>query len=88
MMHQTSFKRRYTCGQHVTGHGRQISIRGEAITSGKECVIEKGVITGLPGKAGDPYTVLDEHTFIVLEAKEEALTRHNPDSVERLASLR
>jgi len=87
MMRQTSFKRRYTCGQRVTGHGRQISTRGEAVTSGKGNVIEKGVITGLPGKAGDPYTVLDEHTSVVFEAKEEDLTRQNPDSVERLAPL-
>jgi hypothetical protein len=73
MMQQTSFKRRYTCGQHVAGHGRQISTHREAVTSGKACVILKGVITGLPGKADDPYTVLDEQTFITLEAQEEHL---------------
>ena len=83
MIQQTSFKRRYTCGQparpcrsggHEVGHGRHISTRGEAIPSKKECVIEKGVIVMLPGKRGEPYTVLDEQTFITLEAQEEHLT--------------
>ncbi len=74
MIQQTSFKRRYTCGQHVTGHGRHISTHGEAIRSGKECVIEKGVIVMLPGKRGEPYTVLDQQALITLEAQEEHLT--------------
>lgn len=73
MIQQTSFKRRYTCGQHVTGHGRQVSTRGEAILSGKDCVIETGVVVKLPGKSGDPYTVLDQLVFITLEAQEEHL---------------
>ena len=57
----------------MAGHGRQISALGITSRSGKEYVIEKGVITMLPGKRGEPYTVLDEQTFIVLEAKEEDL---------------
>jgi len=36
--------------------------------------IGKGVNTMLPGNLGEPYTVLDEETFVVLEAKEEDLT--------------
>ena len=74
MIQQTSFKHRYTCGQRVTGHGRHIATRGEAIRSGKECTIDKGVIVMLPGKRDDPYTVLDQQAFITLEAKEEHLT--------------
>lgn len=75
MRQQTGFTRRYTCGLHVAGHGRQISTRfGEATPSGKEYVIEKGVIIMLPGKRGEPFTVLDEQTFIVLEAQEQHLT--------------
>jgi hypothetical protein len=65
----------------VAGHGRQISTRGGAILdelshrpSGKEFVVEKGVITGLPGKPGDPYTVLGEQTVVAFEAQEEHLT--------------
>jgi hypothetical protein len=56
-------------------------IRGEANIhdprlghSQQEYVIERGVITMLPGKRGEPYTVLDKKTFIVLEAQEEDLT--------------
>jgi hypothetical protein len=77
MIQRTSYKQRYTCGQHVAGHGRQIATRGGKpvpTQSGKEFVIEKGVIVMLPAKRGDPYTVLDEQTFIVLEAQEEHLT--------------
>jgi len=64
----------YTCGQHVAGHGRQISARGEAIPWRKDHAFEEGVIVMLPGKNGDPYRVLDEKTFFVLEAQEEHLT--------------
>jgi hypothetical protein len=74
MIQQTSFKRRYTCGQHVTGHGRHIATHGIAIRSGKECAIETGVIVMLSGKREGPYTVLDQQTFITLEAQEEHLT--------------
>lgn len=74
MIQQTSFKCSYTCGQHVKGHGRLIATHGEAIRSGKECVIGKGVIVMLPGNRDEPYTVIDEQTFFVLEAQEEHLT--------------
>ena len=74
MIQRTTFKQRYTCGQHVKGHGRHLSTRVKAIPSKKECVIEKGVIVTLPGKNGEPYTVLDEQSFITLEAQEEDLT--------------
>jgi hypothetical protein len=37
-------------------------------------VVESGVIIAMPSKQGDPYTVLDEQSFIVLEAQEEQLT--------------
>ena len=77
MIHQANYTQRYTCGQHVAGRGRQIATRaGKAISieSGKDFVIKQGIIVMLPGKHGDPYTVLDEQTFIVLEAQEEHLT--------------
>jgi hypothetical protein len=74
MILQSNLGRTYTCGQHVTGHGRQILASGEAIPWRKECVFEKGVIVKLPGNSGEPYAVLDEQTFNVLEAKEEHLT--------------
>ena len=76
MLKLAIYNQRYTCGQHVTGHGRHISTHGEAIPlkSGKELRIKRGVITMLPSKRGEPYTVLDEETFIVLEAQEEGLT--------------
>jgi hypothetical protein len=74
MIQQTSFKRRFTCGQHVKGHGKLIATHGNAILLGKERAIEKGVIVMLPGKHSDPYTVLDLQTFITLESKEDQLT--------------
>ena len=76
MIQQASFKKYYTyiCGQHVAGHGRHILAPGEAIPWRKEIVFEHGVIVRLPGKRGEPYTVLDEQTFNVLEAQEEHLT--------------
>jgi hypothetical protein len=81
MKAQERFRRRYTCGQHVSGRGRHKLIHGEANirnlsrqSSAQEYAIGKGVITMLPGKLGEPYTVLDEETFVVLEAKEEDLT--------------
>ena len=74
MIQQTTFRRRYTCGEHIKGRGLHVSTHGKTITAGKMCVIEKGVIVMLPGKRGDPYTVLDEQTFITLEAQEEDLT--------------
>jgi hypothetical protein len=77
MVERETNKQRYTCGQHVSGHGRQIATRnGEPVPkqSGKELVIEKGVIVMLPSKRNDPYTVLDEQTFIVLEAQGDHLT--------------
>jgi len=58
-------------GGYVAGHGRQISTRSEADLLGKEYAIEKGVISRSPGKRGEPYTVLDQHIFIVLEAHED-----------------
>jgi len=73
MKQQVTLRRRFTCGQHVTGHGRQISAPGEATPWRNDCVFEKGVIVMLPGKSGGPYTVFDEQTFVVLEAKEEHL---------------
>ncbi len=42
MIKQAGFKRRYTCGEHVAGHGRHIATHGRAILSGKERSIEKG----------------------------------------------
>ncbi len=68
------YRQRYTRGTHVAGHGRQTTSRpGKAITPGKNREIEKGDIITMPGKPGDPYTVLDERSFIVLEAQEEQL---------------
>lgn len=59
----------------MSGHGRQIkSLFSKNPPAGKERVIEKGVIIAMPGKDGDPYTVLDELSFIVLEAWEEQLS--------------
>ena len=76
MITQKKFRQRYSCGMHVSGHGRQIKTLFSKIPQpGKERVIEKGVIVAMPGKDGDPYTVLDEQSFIVLEAQEEQLTR-------------
>jgi hypothetical protein len=74
MIQQAIFKRRYTCGEHIKGRGRHVSTHGKAISAGQMCVIEKGVIVMLPGKRGDPYTVLDEQSFITLEAQEEDLS--------------
>ena len=76
MIQHQPFLRRYTCGQHVSGRGRQIATRSGAQvprSSGGEQVIGRGVVVMLPSKSGDPYTVLDEETFIVLEAREEDL---------------
>ena len=68
------FRQRYSCGTHVSGHGRQITALFHKISPhGKEREIQKGVIIAMPGKEGDPYTVLDEQSFIVLEATEEQL---------------
>ena len=39
-----------------------------------DLVIGRGVIITMPAKEGDPYTVLDEKSFIVLEAQEEQLS--------------
>jgi hypothetical protein len=59
----------------VSGHGRQITTRlGEVLPPAGDRVIVKGVIITMPGKQGDPYTVLDEQSFIILEAQEEQLT--------------
>lgn len=75
MIQRKDFRQRYTCGTHVSGHGCQITSRpGNVLPAGKDRVIEKGVIITMPGKQGDPYTVLDEQSFIVLEAQEEQLT--------------
>ncbi len=41
---------------------------------GQELVIVNGTVVSLPAKRGDPYTVLDGVTFIVLEVNEEDLT--------------
>ena len=69
------FRQRYSCGTHVTGHGRAIASRhGTLLSSHDERKIEKGVIITMPGREGDPYTVLDEQSFVVLEAREEQLT--------------
>lgn len=74
MIQQSSFRHRYTCGEQVKGHARQISTRnGQIVRSGKEFVIERGVIVMLPAKHGEPYQVLDEQSFIVLAAEEEKL---------------
>ena len=73
---QKGFRQRYTCGTHVSGHGRQITSRlGKTLPAGKDSVIEMGVVITMPGKQGDPYTVLDEQSFIVLEAQEEQLAQ-------------
>lgn len=77
MVEKKTYKQRYTCGQHVSGRGWQIATRtGEPIPQQlrKELVIEKGVIVMLPSKRSEPYTVLDEQTFVVLEAQEDHLT--------------
>ncbi|HEY6953465.1 MAG TPA: hypothetical protein VI758_13750 [Bacteroidota bacterium] len=74
MIQQTIHRRRYTCGTHVSGRGRQIkALFSNTLPQGKERPINKGVIIAMPGKQGDPYTVLDEQLFIVLEAEEEHL---------------
>lgn len=77
MVEKETYKQRYTCGLHVSGRGRQIATRtGQPVSQRlqQELVIEKGVIVMLPSKRSEPYTVLDEQTFIVLEAQEEHLT--------------
>lgn len=74
MAYEKIIKRRFSCGVHVSGHGQQVSTRtGNSIPPGKDIVFEKGVIITMPGKEGDPYTVLDEQSFSVVEAKEEQL---------------
>ena len=80
MIPQERFKRRYTCGQRVSGYGRRKLSRDEANIhdrrlrpSQQEYVIGGGVITKLTSKPGEPYTVLDEGTFVVLEAEEDDL---------------
>jgi hypothetical protein len=75
MANEKSFKRRFTCGVHVSGHARLVSNHsGKALPSAKERVFTKGVIITMPGKEDDPYTLLDEQSFTVLEAQEEQLT--------------
>ncbi len=64
----------FVCGQHVAGHGRQVSAPGQATPWRNNCVFEKGIIVTIPGESDEHYTVLDEETFIVLEVKEEHLT--------------
>jgi hypothetical protein len=72
---EKNFKRRLTCGVHVSGHGRPVSNHsGRALPSAKERVFTKGVFIMTPGKEGDPSTLLDEQSFTVLEAQEEQLT--------------
>ena len=76
MIQQAGFRQddAYACGQHVAGHGKHISAPGQAIPWRNEVVFESGVIVRLPGKHGEPYVVLDEQTFNVLEAQEHHLT--------------
>ena len=75
MIQQTHYKQRYSCGVHVSGRGRQVSTnRGKAIKSETDYEIAKGIIVMMPGKEGDPYTVLDEQSFMVLEANEDEIT--------------
>lgn len=73
MTQKTDADRPYSCGQLVAGHGRQILAPGEAIPWRMDCAFEKGVIVILPLKAGDPYTVFDQESFLILEVKEEHL---------------
>jgi hypothetical protein len=75
MLRQATFTSPYVCGQHVAGHGRQISAPGQVAPWRNDYVFEKGVIVMIPGENKEHYTVLDEKTFIVLEVKEEHLTR-------------
>lgn len=69
----SSSEGRYTCGQLVAGRGRQILAPEQAIPWRNDCAFEKGVIVILPKKAGEPYTVFDQQSFLIFEAKEENL---------------
>ena len=74
MILQVALEHPYFCGQHVAGHGRQVSAPGQAAPWRNDCIFEKGVIVMTPGESEEHYTVLDEQTFIVLKVKEEHLT--------------
>jgi len=73
MVQQSETRTRYACGQLVTGRGRQVLAPGEAIPWRNDCAFEKGIIVLLPGKIGQAYTVFDQESFLILEAKEEDL---------------
>ncbi|MCI0706793.1 MAG: hypothetical protein L0Y80_04815 [Ignavibacteriae bacterium] len=77
MIERATYSQLYTCGQHVSGRGKQTATRSGTPMSpqpGQELVIVNGTVVSLPAKRGDPYTVLDGVTFIVLEVNEEDLT--------------
>jgi len=74
MLQQATFASPYVCGQHVAGHGRQVSAPGQAAPWRNDYVFEKGIIVMIPDENEGHYIVLDEKTFIILEVKEEHLT--------------
>ena len=73
MSQELPYKRLYSCGTHVAGHGRQVPRDGSAGPVTPNQKFARGVVVMIPSRSGDVYTVLDELTFQVLESREEEI---------------
>jgi hypothetical protein len=74
MTQDAPFKRLYTCGTHVAGHGRPVGRDGASNPFSARRDISQGIIVMMPSRQGDVYTILDEQTFVVLESREDEIT--------------
>lgn len=74
MTQDAPFKRLFTCGTHVAGHGRPVARDGVPISVSTRRDISRGIIVMMPSRQGEVYTVLDELTFMVLESREDEIT--------------
>jgi len=73
MSNELAFKRLYTCGTHVAGHGREVGHGNTALPPPRHD-FAMGIVVMMPSRQGDVYTVLDELTFQVLESREDEIT--------------
>ncbi len=73
MLPDTHFRRLYSCGTRVSGHGRPAKIDSVSPSRAATRTFASGIVIMMPARKDDLYTILDEVTFGVLESREDEI---------------
>jgi hypothetical protein len=74
MATEVPYRRLYSCGTHVVGHGRLVKHLPPSPPGQSSRSISRGIVISMPSRQGELYMILDELTFVVLESREDEIS--------------